>query len=187
MLKKQLFYYITYIFIFFCAGCTKQQPVPVNEEEVITTIKLNFHNATTNTHTTFVWKDADGDGASKPVIDTIKMSPNTVYTVDVEVLNETTSPATDITGEIKNEGVDHQFFFKKSATLQLTTAYKDTDANKNPIGLSNTFTTTTASVGELTIILKHELDKTITSVKGGDVSAATGSTDIEITFPVKVR
>ena len=60
-------------------------------------------------------EDLDGDGANPPIVSTDTLAANTSYDGMIELLNESTSPAEDVTSEVQAEGEDHQFFF--STTL----------------------------------------------------------------------
>ena len=105
----------------------------------------------------------------------------------MELLNETESPAENVTTEIQEEALDHQFFFQSSIS-NLNIAYNDVDANGNPIGLSSTLSTdSVAASGTITITLRHEPNKSANGVSGGDITNAGGETDIEVVFPIDVQ
>ncbi len=163
-------------------GSTDQPPV-VNEEEVITTVRLHMENATQHVH--LEWTDLDGDGGAAPVITADTLSVDSVYEVEVELLNESVSPAVDVSAEVADEGVDHQFFFQVSGT-GTTFAYADADANGNPIGLAAVCTAGPSGTGTLTLTLRHQPDKYATGVSDGDITNAGGETDVEVTFPLVV-
>ncbi|NJL12725.1 MAG: type 1 periplasmic binding fold superfamily protein [Microscillaceae bacterium] len=157
-------------------------PLPPNEEEIITTLRLEFTKSGTAVTQTFEWQDLDGDGGNAPVIDAISLDANSTYDVKVLVLNETepvdlADESYNITLEIEEEDDEHQFFFIKSAGLNLTFTYDDEDDNGNPVGLDNTFSTGAASTGTLTVTLKHQ-----PGIKTGTSTINDGETDIEATF-----
>ena len=172
--------------LLFFSAC-EDDPEPVNEEELITTVKLTFTKSG-STPIVAQWKDLDGPGGNNPVLTpaTVTLAANSTYAVAVEMLDETKSPAEDITEEIEEEDDEHQLFFGRSTNLNLAIAYGDTDKNGKPIGLSNTFTTGAASTGTLTVILLHELDKSATGVTQGNPANAGGETDIETTPPFSI-
>ena len=120
----------------------------------------------------------DGDGGDAPVIINGTLQANTVYDGTLELLNESEAPAEDISEEIKEEDEDHQFFFSVSGNLDLDINYNDQDGNGNPVGLASIATAGNTSQGQLTIILRHEPDKSATGVSDGDISNAGGETDI---------
>lgn len=155
-------------------------PVPVNEEEVITTVIATLTPQGGGTDITLTSRDLDGDGPNAPVI-TISgaLATTTTYTGTMTLSNETESPAEDITAEVSAEGADHQFFFTSGIG---TIAYTDTDTNGDPIGLAFTLTTTTATTGNLTITLRHEPNKSATGVISGDITNAGGETDVQVTY-----
>ena len=176
--------------LLFLGSCGDDDPVePENEEEVITTVNLTF-TPTSGTAVTMTYKDEDGeDGPAAPTVTGGTLAANSTYTLAVELLNETENPAEDVTEEIEEEDLDHQFFFTVSSALNMTVAYADQDSQGNPIGLSNTITTGDASTGTLTVVLRHEPDKSATGVSGGDATNAGGETDIETNpaFPITIQ
>jgi len=135
---------------------------------------------------TLSFEDLDGDGGAAPTITAGTLAANTTYTGTIVLLNESASPVDNITEEVEEEGVDHQFFFQ-STVAGISVSYNDRDDNGNPIGLSNTLTTGDAASGAMTITLRHEPDKMATGVSGGDISNAGGETDIEVTFTIAVQ
>ena len=189
-MKNHLFHFgflfATMLLLVAC-GDDDADPVDEHEEELITTVRLTF----TEGDQTFSadWQDADGDGALAPVVDEIELEAGKTYAVTLDVLNESETPAESITDEIKTEKEEHQFFFVVSEGLNLTVAYDDEDGDGNPVGLSNTFTAGDASTGSLTVILKHEPNKTAAGVSDGDPTNAGGETDIETTpaFSVTIQ
>jgi hypothetical protein len=134
----------------------------------------------------FTFRDTDGDGGNEPTQDTIKLDTNTVYTVALTLLNESEDPAEDVTEEIEEEELKHQFFFS-STINDLTIAYADEDAEGNPIGLSSTISTIDAGTGTFTVILRHEPNKSAEGVSSGEITNAGGESDIEVIFNVVVE
>lgn len=167
-------------------SCSKDDnPAPVNEEEVITTLKVTLVNG--NNTVVLQSKDSDGDGPIAPVVTVVgDLTANTTYDGSIELLNETESPAEDVTEEVKEEAKEHQFFY--AATNGVATfAYDDKDADNNPIGIKFKMTTANeAKTGKVTFTLRHEPNKNADGVSGGDIANAGGETDIEVTFDVEV-
>jgi hypothetical protein len=161
----------------------------VNEEEVITTVRVTLEDASGNT-IVLQSQDLDGDGPNAPILTPIGggiLSANTTYTGNIEFLNELESPAEDITIEVEEEGDEHQVFYQLTSTLG-TVTYTDTDVNGRPIGITFTLTTGSASgTGNLTVTLRHEPNKTASGVASGDITNAGGSTDAEVSFPIQVN
>jgi hypothetical protein len=159
---------------------------PVNEEELITTVRTTlFGGGQTITLTS---RDLDGDGPNPPVITpaTGSLSPNTTYNGTVTFLNESVTPADDITVEVEEEGVDHQIFYQAPSAIG-TFTYLDADANGKPIGLDFTLTTGSSSTtGNLTVTLRHLPNKSAAGVASGDITNAGGSTDAAVTYPISI-
>lgn len=167
------------------SSCEKTPQIP-NEEELVTTVRLTLTPATGGGGAVlFSWEDLDGDGGTAPVIQANQLKANTVYNGSLELLNKSVSPAHDIAQEVKDEAAQHQFFYQKHLA-NLTVAYADQDANGKPLGLKTTITTGAPSNGHLTIILRHEPNKSATGVASGDITNAGGETDISTEFPVEV-
>lgn len=160
-------------------ACDKDDdPVdPGDDEELITTLTITLTNPSNET-VSFSFRDLDGDGGNDATVETIKLSANTTYTASIEVLNESESPAEDITAEIKEEDEDHLFIFSPTSA-NLTVTITDVDANNDPVGLLSSVVSGEASTGSLGISLKHQSDKSN--------PLTTGETDIEVTFPVEIQ
>tara|TARA_B100000768_G_scaffold124564_1_gene115273 strand:- start:2824 stop:3393 length:570 start_codon:yes stop_codon:yes gene_type:complete len=168
-------------------SCNPDKPVDPtipNQEEVITTLNLTL-TPDTGAIVVFSFQDLDGDGGNAPIQSSDTLQSNTAYSAVLELLNETETPAEDITAEIDAEGVDHQFFFQ-STVGGLSVEYTDMDANGKPIGLATTITTVDSGLGTLGIVLRHEPNKDANGVMSGDITNAGGETDIEVTFDVIV-
>lgn len=161
-------------------ACKKDELPDVEEEELITTISLTFTNTTdANDVKTITYKDLDGDGGNAPIVSNLNLKANQVYSVAISsILNETGNPADDIRAEVIAEKDDHLFVYKTSGA-NLTFSNLSTDNNNLPFGLTATATTTSASTGTFTIILRHQ-----PGTKDG--TELPGSADLEATFPVSI-
>jgi hypothetical protein len=162
------------------SACEKDPQVP-NEEELITTLTYTLTPVTGGDPVIFSFRDLDGDGGQEPVVVLGRLDTNTVYNGVVKLLNESISPATDITAEVEEESVDHQFFYT-FADVNASYVYTDMDAENNPVGITTRVTSGAASEGLLTILLRHLPDKFASGVSEGDISNAGGETDIEVSF-----
>ncbi|AXG71600.1 hypothetical protein KORDIASMS9_03857 [Kordia sp. SMS9] len=165
-------------------GCSSDDdaPAPVNEEEVITTVTVTLIPATGPT-VTLTSRDLDGDGPDAPVFDISgNLAANTSYIGSVVVLNETETPAENITLEVIEEDLEHQFFYDASTSLNLTTNNLNQDSEGNDLGTTFTVTTGDASTGTFTVTLLHEPTKPNTGL--GD---ANGETDAEAVFNVVIQ
>ena len=139
-------------------ACAKDDdlPIAVVEEEVITTMIVTLTPEEEGIPVELKTQDLDGDGPNPPVVTVSgSLSTNTTYNGRIELLNETESPAENITEEVEELDEDHQFFFESSNAL-VTFAYSDTDSNGNPVGLKFTLVTTNAGADSVTVSLIHE-------------------------------
>ncbi len=189
-MKKSLKFLPFGIIALLIASCSSDDntSAPVNEEEVITTITATLTPQGGGTPITLTSRDLDGDGPNAPVITVSgNLATNTVYNGSVDLLNETVTPAESITAEIIEEALDHQFFFSGTNNIGTAGYAAPFDSNNNPVGVNFTFTTTAAATGNLTIVLRHEPNKTAAGVANGDITNAGGHSDIEVTFPVIVE
>lgn len=175
--------FLSVIFI----ACSEDEEVPelINQEELITTVKLELTDENTGNTYFLVYRDIDGGGPTEAEITTDTLPANTVLNGHITLLNETLNPPENISTEVKEEGLDHQFFF--SNTFGATITYKDTDSEGNPIGLDFQMETADPATGSLTVILRHEPDKNASGVSNGNIDNAGGSTDLSVTFPVTLE
>lgn len=169
----------------FSTSCSNDD-APVNEEEVITTVRTTLTGG--GQVITLTSRDLDGDGPNAPVVTVSgNLVAGTTYTGSTEFLNELEDPAEDITIEVQEEGADHQVFYQLPSSIG-TVTYTDTDANGRPIGLNFTLVAgTSGSTGTLTVTLRHDLNKSAAGVAGGDITNAGGSTDAAVSFSVAVN
>lgn len=159
-------------------------PEVINEEEVITTVQLTLRPTLATDDVILRSVDTDGDGPNAPVITvTGPLFENMEYTGDILFLNETESPAEDITEEVVEEADEHQVFYIPSTSLDATIGYANFDSNNNPLGTSITLTAGAEGSGTLTITLRHEPTKP----NDGTLSDAGGETDVQVTFPVEIE
>lgn len=183
--------YLSIILLFVClaVSCKKDKdPVPEpdpdeNESELITTLKLTFTDSAGAAPTvTATFKDPDGDGGAGPTLfEEILLKPGKTYMTTVTLLNESVSPAVNMSDEVSAEKNDHQLFFKPNATNLIIT-YADQDSNNPPlpVGLSTKWKTTSAGNGIVKVTLKHQ-----PGMKNG--TDVPGETDVEVTFQYKVQ
>lgn len=169
------------------SSCNNDDPVPINEEELITTLTLTFTPTTGGDPVVFQFKDPDGIGGTPAVLLSDTLAAGVSYTGALGLLNESVTPAANIGAEVEAEGDAHQFFFQASAGLGLTFSYGDQDINGNPLGLKTNWTTSTPGAGTLKVTLRHEPDKTAAGVSDGDITLAGGETDIEVEWPVVIQ
>ncbi len=126
----------------------------------------------------FTWKDANFDKVPDS-IDTIAIPANTVFVAVIKVFDDTTSPVTDLSAEIKGESNDHLFVIKPSFN-NLTVSDLNTDAAGKPFGIESRWTSITPSAGSVRIQLYHEPTDKSAANPGGEV-------DFDLSFPVKIK
>jgi hypothetical protein len=174
------------VLLFAITSCKKDkddpsQPQPItNEEEVITTCKITFTDASgVQPEVTYQFQDPDGDGGNPPaVFDTIRLASMTTYHTQIILLDESSMPIDTISNEVLEEADEHLFCFEVQ-TADVTIVRTDSDGTYE-IGLQSTWTTGNNSEGFVNVSLKHQ-----PGVKDG--TCAPGDTDIEILFPVVVE
>ncbi|MGE0400292.1 MAG: hypothetical protein AB7T06_26495 [Kofleriaceae bacterium] len=185
-------------------GCGDDGHSHGDDNEVITTVTLDFAPMGGGTAVSASFRDDDGDGGNAPTIDPINLTNGTTYNLSVRFLNELETPAEEITEEVMDESDQHQIFLTGTAvngpatnnpTAPLTHTYTDMDANGLPIGLSNRIVAATGT-GQLTLTLRHmppvndqpvKVAGLADQVKTGGVAAIGGSTDVSVTFMATVQ
>ena len=164
-----------------CSDDDDNTPDPVNEEEVITTLTVTLESGSDTV--VMQYQDLDGDGPDAATVTVSgSLNANTTYDGSIVLLNETESPAENVTEEIEEEDLDHQFFYTVGSGLDVTTDYTSFDSAGNPLGVTFVLNTAGASSGGLTFTLRHEPNKPNTGLDN-----AGGETDIEVTFDVSVE
>jgi hypothetical protein len=164
-----------------CSDDDDNTPDPVNEEEVITTLTVTLDSGSDTV--VMQYQDLDGDGPDAATVTVSgSLNANTTYDGSIVLLNETESPAENVTEEIEEEDLDHQFFYTVGSGLDVAAEYVDADSEGNPLGLIFVLNTGVASSGGLTFTLRHEPNKPNTGLEN-----AGGSSDIEVTFDVTVE
>lgn len=154
---------------------------PENESELITTVTLTMQEVGTTNTVTATFRDPDGEGGNAPTqFDEIVLKPNKVYHTMITLLDESKTPAENITEEVEEESDEHQFFYTPTSGLNITVAYDDKDSKNLPVGLMTNITTGAASTGKLKVTLKHQ-----PGTKNNNI--ATGETDVELDFIARVQ
>jgi hypothetical protein len=165
-------------------------------EGVFTTVKLSL-TPPGGAALTASFSDPDGVGGAEPTVaQPGALTLGTTYAVRLELLDESSSPAEDLTDEVSAEAEEHQVFFRGEAVgRELLVAYadKESDYTANatgddlPVGLRATFTATAAGSGALRVSLAHLPPVNGAAVKVAGVSADAGDLDADVTFQVTVR
>jgi len=166
------------------SSCSKGTDIDPNtdENELITTVKMNFTEKGTSTTNTFVVIDPDGAEGPKAIsqLDKITLKANKSYDFTITILDETKNPVSDITTGIEAEKNDHLFIYTPSPSSLLSFVITDKDSKGYNVGLKASVTTTAAGTGKLKVQLRHQ-----PGVKDG--TPTPGSDDINQTFDVVVN
>jgi hypothetical protein len=171
------------------SGCKKKEdPPPVNQGELITTVRLTFTEQGTTNSTTYVFYDPDGDGPGAPTKnDQIMLERSTTYDLSIELLDESKNPAENVTEEIEEEKEEHLFVYTPTPASMMTVTITDKDDNNLPIGLEAEVVTGSSAVsnGKLKVQLRHQPPINNQPTKNG--SPTPGSDDINVDFNVMIH
>ena len=183
--RFQILNYVSVFLVSFAlvtfSGCDKDDPKPVNDQEVITTLQITLVPDGGGSPVTLKFFDADGEqGSTAPVI-TVSgpLSASTLYPGIIELKNETTNPVGNIAEEVAEEGHDHLFCFEAASDL-VTVAYEDEDSNGLPLGLITSWQVGAAGTTTVTVSLRHQA-----GTKTGECPGS-GETDVQVTFNVQI-
>jgi len=151
-----------------------------HSHETITSLRVTLRDSS-NTSVLGSWSfsDRDGDGGNAPVADTIRLNAGTRYRAELQLLDESGSPAKDLSGEIREAGDEHLFVFT-AAGISIQTEILDRDSRNLPLGFESSWQSGAAGNGVMIILLKHQ-----PGVKDG--TAIPGDTDLEARFPVLIQ
>ena len=166
------------------ASCEKDDGSgdPDNESELITSVILTFVNQSTGETSGFAYTDLDGPGGKAPEVQPITLKWNTTYNVSVKFLDASKpSDIKDLTEEVEEENEEHLVCYEVTGVVPKPVAL-NTDAGGKDLGTQGKITPTQTGAGTLTVILKHEPDKSSAN------ACSTGETDVETTpaFPVTI-
>ena len=182
-MKKVKFLTISIFAIALFASCSDDDvPETVLPQEVITTLRLTLEPIGGGTDIVLEYLDLDADGPNPPVVIVSgNLAAGTSYNGTILLLNETVNPPENVTEEVDEEALEHQFFYTLGGDLNVTTEYENFDTDGNPLGTELMLSTGEASSGTLTLTLRHEPNK-----PNSGLADAGGETDIEVTFDVAV-
>ena len=182
-MKKFVLFFILFSLNF---SCKKDEVVPTDDNELITTVDLTFTDSNKKV-STFSFQDKDGDAKTPPEkFDKIVLDKNMSYSLEINVYDETKNPKSNITEQIKLESDVHLFVFKIDPASLFSLIAMDKDKNGLPIGLmSSGSTQNAAGTGKLNLILKHQPPINGKAVKTGN--EAGGSSDIDLIFDLSIK
>lgn len=185
---KYLFVLLLSTLTFSSCSSDDDNPTPVNEEEIITTVRVELTAVGGGSTVVLQSQDLDGDGPDAPVITTEgTIVASTTYSGSIQFLNELDTPAEDITLEVLEEDDEHQVFYEFTGNSNSTIAYNDSDPNGNPIGVIFSFNSGSESANNtITVTLRHEPNKDAAGVSDGLIANAGGETDVAVTFTFDV-
>lgn len=182
-LHSQLILILSLVFVL--GGCgKKEEPAPEDENELITTVRLKFTENGTTTTQTFEWKDLDGDGGNPPTMTSVILRSNRTYKLDIEFLDESTTPAINKTTEIQTKASEHLVVLTPSPSSLFSYTPTDKDSRSFPIGLTGTVVAGFTNMGTLRVQLRHQPPINGQPVKNGTVTP--GSDDVNVTFSLTV-
>ena len=182
MKKMNLYFVAVLLVLVSIVGC-KKDPVDPNESELITTVRVKLTEKVSGVQTVYEFKDLDGVGGTAPSkFDTVVLAKGKVYDCTLQLLNESVTPADDITLEVVAEGVDHQIYLSPSNALAVISNYS-LDTKGLPLGITSTWTAAAAAgTGTVNVTLKHK-----PGVKAAGDPVSKGETDISIDFKLSVK
>ena len=168
-------------------GCKKgTDPLPADENELITTVTLRFTQAGTTTVQTATYQDKDGDGGAPPTkFESITLTANTSYSLTTDLLDESKTPTQSISDEVGKKRDEHLLLYAATPAGLLTYTYGDKDSRNLPVGLTGTVRTGAAGAGKLNVRLRHQPPINGTIVKDG--TATPGSDDVNLNFGLTVK
>jgi hypothetical protein len=177
---------IVFMFALVISACKKEKG-ETNDEELITTMVITATPQGGGTPLEFSFKDLDGPGGNPATIDNISLAANETYDVTITLLNETVTPAEDITEEVEEENAAHRFYYELTPGVNVSLSDLNDDDNGVPLGTTSTWTTTATSTGQITITLRHYPGNPPDKQTPDPVNSPKSATDIQVVFPVLVQ
>ncbi|MEK9957415.1 MAG: hypothetical protein VW578_01365 [Flavobacteriaceae bacterium] len=174
-----IFSSLALLFTIQLTSCTKDDPPPVNEEEVIDRVVIELTNNSTNEQSTYTWNEGDTGLA-------ISLSEGATYRASVSFLNAT-NPADieDVTEEVREEADDHFVFYEigSAAQLAISSSSNDTrDSDNQAIGLHTTWEAKATGETLVRLYLIHEPDNKQGTTRNGIGGETDAQIDLNITI-----
>ncbi|MBP6386447.1 MAG: hypothetical protein KA313_03900 [Pseudarcicella sp.] len=174
------FYIFVLVSVLFVSCSQNDLSILIDERESITSMKLVFQESANTLPLTFLYsKDTDGTGPKVEKKDTIRLDSAKTYNLKVVLMDETKSPAVDVTKEIEREKEIHFTQISPSTTGFIKVSPLDLDANGFPVGLNNSFEVLKKGNTKLSIVLYHQL--------GSKDNAENNGADIAVDFDLKTK
>jgi hypothetical protein len=170
-----------YILLFstlFIISCSKDTPEVVEEQELITTVELEFRAADETTQTIRWQVDQTNN-------QTVSLKANTAYEVSISFFDES-DPADveDITEEVREEADEHQVFYEFSnVSVSYTSGDLDTlDSEGNPVFIHSIWNASATGSGIIRAYLIHEPTTKSSTNRDG----FGGETDVAVDIPITI-
>ncbi|MFL2578197.1 MAG: hypothetical protein ACJ0QE_05765 [Flavobacteriaceae bacterium] len=182
-------------------SCSKDDPVPIHEEEAFTLVTLELTKVGSTETITYNFEveghdhgheeeeeEEDDHDDHEGEHTEIELEPNSSYNVSISFYNdEDQNNIENLTSEVIEEADEHQVFYDITNELtgfSIVSAADDTfDSSGNPLFIKTTWTTTGETSGDVVGYLFHEP----TSKTGTTRSDFGGAIDIEIEFEVHIE
>ena len=159
-------------------SCEKDTPEIVEEQEVITTVTIEFKAADASSQT-FKWQMDQAN------TQTITLKTNTPYEVSIAFLDESDPGNVKvITGGVAEEADEHQIFYEFSdVAVSYTSGDNDAlDSNNNPVFIHSIWTASSTGTGFARAYLIHEPTTKSSTTRNG----FGGETDVAIDIPITI-
>ncbi len=180
--RSQLLLFVMGALLFTVTACDDSEPEPIDEGELITTLKITLVPEGKSQQVIGIFSDPDGPGGNPPTANTLNLETNTTYNATITLADDSKSPSVDITKEVEAEGHEHELFYETLNNLNLAITKTDLDKNNRTVGLKARVVTTSSSTGKLRITLKHQ-----PGTKGNTPDITKGETDVQALFDVVVQ
>ncbi|MDN3670577.1 hypothetical protein QWY93_14740 [Echinicola jeungdonensis] len=197
--QNKLWFPFILLMTIFWTSCSKDDPVPELDQEVITKVTLTFteiDESGSKIGTALKYQASAMEGIAlggNLNIDIISgLQTGKRYLLEITAYNDIADE--DITVEIQEAGAEHQLYFLGSAFVGdqsfMNYEYDDEDQNGNPIGLKGIVTVDNSlksNTGELRLVLRHDSNKEFEEAQNphwGNFTQAGGESDLDITFEV---
>jgi len=174
------------MFLFFaCKKDEKTVSPPLPGNEFLTTVRLVAVN-TADASDVQIASVTDTSQIPHPPDSinhpTLKLKAGSTYNVSVLFLDETKTPAGNVTDDIYDRRNYHLICFEVIDGVNLSVTRTDLDTNTPalPIGLQDKFTTGAAGSGKLNVQLRHQ-----PNAKNG--SCDPGSSDADVDFNITIQ
>ena len=169
----------------FLMGCSKKNEdstlVDTNPIEFITTMVITFVPEGGGDTIIFSSYDSDGWNGTNSYGEgpntSASFAPNTSYIASIQLLNENETPVLNLTQEIINEGVEHQFIYSDAEPTIIIEYLPPFDTNNRPIGVNFKLTTGNMGCSQLLIKLLHQPPK---DQPGAEIGEYTNLEGVEL-------